>query len=52
MMYRPVFKREFGECCHPINYEDPRMIGKVSLDDSDDWKPIPQMERCDKEDEG
>ena len=41
MMFRPVFKREFGECCHPINYSDPRRVGKVSLDDSDDWKPLP-----------
>lgn len=39
-MWRPVFKREFGECAHPINYNDPRMIGTVSLDDSDEWKPL------------
>ncbi len=41
MHWRPVFKREFGECCHPINYEDPTYIGMVSLDDSDEWKPLP-----------
>ena len=41
MMWRPVFKREFGECVHPVNYTDPRKIGTVSLDDSDDWKPLP-----------
>ncbi|GGE18512.1 hypothetical protein GCM10011390_42110 [Aureimonas endophytica] len=41
MHWRPVFKREFGECAHPINYEDPKLIGKVSLDDSEDWKPLP-----------
>lgn len=41
MHWRPVFKREFGECCHPVNYKDPRMIGTVSLDDSDEWKPLP-----------
>lgn len=39
--WRPVFKREFGECAHPINYTDPRLIGTVSLDDSDDWQPLP-----------
>lgn len=39
--WRPVFKREFGECAHPINREDPTKIGTVSLDDSDDWKPLP-----------
>lgn len=42
MYWRPVFKREFGECCNPINYSDPRKIGKVSLDDSDEWKELPQ----------
>lgn len=41
MHWRPVFKREFGECCHPVNYADPRLIGTVSLDDSDNWKPLP-----------
>lgn len=40
-MWRPVFKREFGECAHPINRHDPKMIGTVSLDDSDEWKPLP-----------
>lgn len=41
MQWRPVFKREFGECAHPVNYKDPRMIGTVSLGDSDEWKPLP-----------
>ena len=41
MRWRPVFKREFGECCHPINYADPRISGTVSLDDSDDWQELP-----------
>ena len=40
MMWRPVFKREFGECIHPVNYREPSRIGTVSLDDSDDWKPL------------
>jgi len=48
MHWRPVFKREFGECIHPVNYADLRScghqhyIGTVSLDDSDDWQPLPQ----------
>jgi len=48
MHWRPVFKREFGECVHPVNYADLRScghqhyIGTVSLDDSDDWQPLPQ----------
>lgn len=44
MQYRPVFKREFGECCYPINDEDPTRIGKVSLDDSPNWKELPRSE--------
>jgi hypothetical protein len=42
LMYRPVFKREFGECCHPINYADPTKVGTVSLSDSDEWRPLPE----------
>jgi hypothetical protein len=41
MHWRPVFKREFGECAHPINYENPNLIGKVSLGDSDQWQVLP-----------
>jgi hypothetical protein len=41
MTYRTVGKREFGECCHPVNYADPTLIGTVSQDDSDRWKPLP-----------
>ena len=41
MHWRPVFKREFGECCHPINYSDLTLIGTVSLSDSEDWKELP-----------
>ncbi len=41
MHWRPVFKREFGECAHPIDYADPRKIGTVSLDDSDEWQELP-----------
>jgi hypothetical protein len=40
-MWRPIFMREFGECIHPLNYKDPTKIGTVSLDDSDDWQPLP-----------
>lgn len=39
--YRPVGKREFGEVCTPINYDDPWKSGTVSRDDSDLWKPLP-----------
>lgn len=38
---RPVFKREFGECCHPVNYSNPKLIGTVSLADSDEWVELP-----------
>lgn len=41
MTYRTVGKREFGECCHPINYSDPTKIGTVHPNDSDRWKPLP-----------
>lgn len=41
MHWRPVFKREFGECIHPINYRDLTKIGTVSLDDSEGWQPLP-----------
>ena len=47
MYWRPVGKREFGECCSPVNYEDlrkcgrPHVIGRVSLTDSEDWQPLP-----------
>lgn len=47
LKWRPVFKREFGECCHPVNYADlrkcgyPHQIGTVSPDDSDEWRPLP-----------
>lgn len=41
MTWRTVGKREFGECCHPINYKDPTLIGTVSPDDCDRWKPMP-----------
>lgn len=41
MHWRPVGKREFGECCHPVNYKEPSKWGTVSLNDSDEWKPLP-----------
>jgi hypothetical protein len=41
MHWRTVGKREFGECCHPINYSDPTRTGTVSLDDSDRWADLP-----------
>lgn len=51
MHWRPVFKREFGECCHPVNYEDlrkcgyPHVIGQVSLDDDDEWQELPKSQQ-------
>jgi hypothetical protein len=48
MRWRPVFKREFGECCHPVNYGDLRAcgydhrIGTVDPGDSDEWQDLPQ----------
>jgi hypothetical protein len=41
MFWRHVFKREFGECAHPVNHEDYSRIGTVSLSDSENWKPLP-----------
>lgn len=38
MHWRAVGKREFGECCHPINYANLNLIGTVSLDDCDRWQ--------------
>lgn len=49
MMYRPVFKREFGECVHPLNHNDYSKIGTVSLSDSDKWKEISVAARANKE---
>lgn len=46
MHVRPVFKREFGECCHPVNYENLKLKGTVSLGDSDAWKVMPKLEKC------
>ena len=37
MKIRTVGKREFGECCHPLNYRDLTQVGTVSLDDCDRW---------------
>ena len=44
MQIRTVGKREFGECCHPINDQNPNMIGTVSLDDCDRWVDMPVSE--------
>lgn len=41
MLWRLVGKREFGECCHPVNYDDPTKWGTVDVNDGLDWKPIP-----------
>ena len=41
MKWRPVNKREFGECIHPINYADLTRIGTVDINDGLDWLDIP-----------
>jgi hypothetical protein len=46
MHWRPVFKREFGECAHPINYRNPELIGSVNLEDSDDWQQLPAAKKA------
>ncbi len=46
MYYRPVGKREFGECCHPINQQNYK-AGTVSLNDSDAWKLLPAITKKD-----
>lgn len=48
MKWRPIFKREFGECCHPINYKNPEFIGTVSLDDSDEWQDLPASQNIEE----
>lgn len=40
MFVRTVGKREFGESCYPLNVEDPRKNGTVSLTDCDRWEPL------------
>lgn len=40
LMWRPVGKREFGECCHPVNYNDLTKWGTVSLDDGNKWLEV------------
>lgn len=45
IMWRPVGKREFGECCHPINYDNPKLNGTVSLNDGNEWKPLPKISK-------
>lgn len=41
MFWRPIGKREFGECIHPINYQNPRLIGEVDVDDGNEWFAVP-----------
>lgn len=50
MMYRPVEKREFGECCHPINDANPHLNGTVSIHDGHKWYPLPPPPKTTKED--
>jgi len=41
MLWRRVGKREFGECAHPLNYEDPSKFGTVNVHDGETWAPVP-----------
>ncbi len=40
LMWRYVGKREFGECCHPINDADPTRYGTVDVADGREWRPL------------
>lgn len=46
MRWRPVMKREFGECAHPLNTANPEYIGTVTFDDGNDWHELPAAETC------
>jgi hypothetical protein len=41
LLWRPIGKREFGECCHPVNYADPEKWGTVDIHDGNEWFPVP-----------
>lgn len=41
LLWRYVYKREFGECAHPINDKDPTRIGTVDVNDGGGWQPLP-----------
>lgn len=43
MWYRPIWRREFGECIRPINYSDRDKIGTVSLSDDTTWQLLPRV---------
>lgn len=41
MVYRRVFKREFGECCHPAHFYEPGARLPDRYTDGDGWLPVP-----------
>lgn len=50
MHIRPLFKREFGECCLPIDMKtagrgQPTKYKNVSLDDSEWWVKMPKTSK-------
>lgn len=47
--YRPIGKREFGECCHPAR-QDQVKFPDYSAQDDEQWHPIgnPQQEKLDE----
>ena len=45
LYWRHVGKREFGECCHPLNDADPTRYGTVDVNDGRGWEPLPLATR-------
>lgn len=54
MKWRPVYKREFGECCHPVNYENLQALQKKAMEagyqGEDTWAMIGTVSYTDSED--
>lgn len=56
ILWRPVYKREFGECCHPVESNAKEAWQTSSRLDTlyrfgDDWKPLPEGEEASDETE-
>jgi hypothetical protein len=49
MLWRHVYKREFGECCHPVDMDDVMAAHRAGITIHDatpdtstgDWQPLP-----------
>lgn len=51
MYIRPLYKREFGECCLPLDMAHLEKTGvakykEVKLSDSEDWVKMPKAPDC------